>query len=145
MDKFNHYLYLNYGIQMTEGLTISRLALNIYMKDYLNEHKIASITQSYHYNFIKSGYYGGITEVYKPYGKDLKYYDVNSLYPHAALNPMPGTNVQYIESKGDTSLNLDDLFGFFFCTVKTNNGYLGLLPMKYGFGIINPNGEYSGI
>jgi hypothetical protein len=62
--------------------------------------------------------------VYKTYGTNLKYYDVNSLYSHAALNPMPGINAQYIETKEDTSLNLDELFGFFYCTVKTNNSYL---------------------
>ena len=38
---------------------------------------------------IKESYFGGITEVYRPYGENLYYYDVNSLYPHAALNPMP--------------------------------------------------------
>jgi len=42
------------------------------------------------YHDIKQAYYGGITEVYKPYGRDLFYYDVNSLYPSVALKDMPG-------------------------------------------------------
>lgn len=29
---------------------------------------------------IKQAYYGGVTEVYRPYGTNLLHYDVNSLY-----------------------------------------------------------------
>ena len=42
------------------------------------------------YNDIKQAYFGGNTEVYKPRGKYLYYYDVNSLYPYVALQDMPG-------------------------------------------------------
>ena len=75
---------------MTGGLTISRLALNKYLKHYLKDNKIPLINQSTLFNFIYQGYFGGCTEVYIPYGENLKYYDVNSLYPAVALNPMPG-------------------------------------------------------
>ena len=40
-------------------------------------------------NFIRCGYYGGVTDYYKAYGENLYYYDVNSLYPFAMLNNMP--------------------------------------------------------
>ena len=33
------------------------------------------------YQFIKQGYSGGAVDVYKPYGKKIYRYDVNSLYP----------------------------------------------------------------
>ena len=48
------------------------------------------------YNDIKQAYYGGITEVYKPYGENFYYYDVNSLYPFASLNDMPGLSCRKI-------------------------------------------------
>jgi hypothetical protein len=88
---------------------------------------------------IKQAYYGGVTEVYKPYGKNLYYYDVNSLYPFAALNPMPGIDCTYIENVGN-NISLNDLFGFFYCDVETDNNYLGLLPVHSKEGLIMPNG-----
>ena len=42
-------------------------------------------------SFIRRAYYGGHTDTYKPYGEDLYYYDVNSLYPFVMKEfPMPG-------------------------------------------------------
>jgi hypothetical protein len=98
------------------------------------------------YDFIKQGYYGGITEIYKPCGYNLYYYDVNSLYPYVSKMSIPGNKCKYIEDFSGNGLNLDELFGFFYCNVKTNNGYIGLLPVHTPKGeMINPNEEYSGI
>lgn len=78
---------------------------------------------------------GGITEVYRPFGKNLKYYDVNSLYPFCAKNSMAGHKCQFIDST--VPLNLQDLF---YAKVKTNDSYLGLLPVR-DKGLILPNGS----
>src|ERR1700753_392892 len=148
MEEFNSRVYINYNVQMTEALTISRLALNIFLKKYLKKSRLPSIINSNTFNFIKFGYYGGMTEVYIPYGEDLKYVDVNSLYPHAALNPMPGIICEYLESFEEKGLNLDDkLFGFFYAEVNTinTNNYLGLLPFETKNGLIFPNGRFSGV
>ena len=88
MYTFNRYVINNYDVQMTNCSTISRLALNIFIKYYLKESKIP-IIKSNMFKRLKLAYYGGVTEVYKPFGKNLLYYDVNSLYPWAYLNPMP--------------------------------------------------------
>jgi len=131
---------------MTECLTISRIALSKILKYYLDESKLPLINKLQHFNFINYGYYGGITEVYKPYGFKLIYYDVNSLYPYVALKSMPGINCVYIESINGESLKLNELFGFFHAEIKTNNNlYLGLLPIKTKLGLIFPNGEFEGI
>ena len=106
---------------------------------------IPSINKLFLFNFIKQGYYGGITEVYKPYGTNLVYIDVNSLYPLAALNPMAGLECIYMKSFEDKGLDLDKLFGFFYAKVKTNNQYLGLLPVRNDDRLIFPNGEFTGI
>jgi hypothetical protein len=146
LKKFSTSLFTEFNLQMTEGLTISRLALNLYLKRYLSNHKIPIINKLQHFNFINFGYYGGITEVYKPYGKNLKSYDVNSLYPYVALNSMPGTKCNYVESLEDSGLDLDNLFGFFQAQVKTNDDlYIGLLPIKTDKGLIFPIGEFEGI
>nr|ADO51614.1 dnapol [Moniliophthora roreri] len=153
MNEFSRFIYINFNVQMTEALTITRLSLNIYKKKYYKNKTIPSINKIFLFNFIKEGYYGGLTEVYIPYGKDLVYLDINSLYPFAALNSMPGLECNFIKSftsinqrgRKDKGLDLDNLFGFFYAKVKTNNQYLGLLPLHKDGKLIFPNGEFKGI
>lgn len=145
MDKFNKYIFKTYDIQVTDSLTISRLALNIYLSHYLGESKIPSITKPEIFNFVKQGYYGGITEVYKPFCEKGNYYDVNSEYPYVAKGILPGNECKYIEDFTGLGLDLDKLFGFFYCKIKTNNGYLGLLPIHINGSLILPNGEFYGV
>jgi DNA polymerase type B, organellar and viral len=142
MKTFNRYILMNYDIQMTECNTISRLALNMYFKHYLKDSKLP-IIKSHIFNDIKQAYYGGVTEVYKPYGKNLYYYDVNSLYPYSALNSMSGNKCVYLENINN-SLNISDLFGFFYCEIECSENYLGLLPVRTKLGLIMPNGKWSG-
>jgi hypothetical protein len=143
IDTFNKYILRNYDIQMTDCTTISRLALNIFFKHYLNDSKIPIIRSSM-FTDIKEAYYGGVTEVYKPHGFNLLYYDVNSLYPFASLKSMPGNKCFYMEDFSNLGLNLKDLFGYFYCEVETNNNYLGLLPVRTDIGLIMPKGKWYG-
>jgi DNA polymerase type B, organellar and viral len=138
MHKFSEYINRKYYLQVTDCLTISRLALNIFFKDYLKGTKLPIIGRNM-FSDIKEAYYGGVTEVYRPYGRDLLYYDVNSLYPFAALNPMPGTDCTFIENVVN-NIDLKYLFGFFYCEVETGDNYLGLLPVHTKEGLIMPNG-----
>ena len=72
------------------------------------------------------------------------------MYPFVAKNKMPGNNATYIELSEEEinknkSLDLDNLFGFFFCKVKTKDSYLGLLPVHFNNKLILPNGEFKGV
>ncbi|KZT15563.1 hypothetical protein NEOLEDRAFT_1081995, partial [Neolentinus lepideus HHB14362 ss-1] len=145
MNEFSRLIYIYFNEQMTDALTITRLALNIFKHKYYKNQYIPSINKIYLFNFIKEGYFGGITDVYIPYGRDLIYIDVNSLYPYAALKPMPGSDCYFIESFEDKGLDLDNLFGFFYARVKTNDLYIGLLPVHKDNRLICPNGEFDGI
>lgn len=147
IDKYNKYVYLTYDLQITNCLTISRLSINIFRYRYLGDQdkRLPLILKPTIFNFIKKGYYGGITEVYKPYCQEGYYYDVNSEYPFVAKNKMPGHRYTYIEDNMGKGLNLEELFGFFYCKVKTNNGYLGLLPMHIEGSLILPSGEFYGV
>ena len=56
----------------------------------------------------------------------------------------------YIELSQDEvnkgkSLDLENLFGFFFCKVKTKDSYLGLLPIHFENKLILPNGTFEGV
>jgi hypothetical protein len=90
-------------------------------------------------------FHGGKVEVFQAFNKETKknyyYYDVNSLYPFAALNDMPGLNCTYFENVKDM-LKLKDLFGYLYCKVKCSDSiYLGLLPKKTDTSLIFPAGE----
>ena len=93
---------------------------------------------------MKLAYYGGITELYKPYGENLFYYDVNSLYPYLALQDMPGLECSNMLFYTDDQKR-ENLFGFFYCSIQTlSNGYLGLLPVRDVSGLTFPLGRWTG-
>lgn len=143
MNLFNKYVNRKYNIQLTNCLTISRLSLNIFLKDYLDKFKLPVIKGNL-YKDIKEAYYGGVTEVYKPHGKNLYYYDVNSLYPFVSLNSMCGNKYSYIENLNGEGLDLENLFGFFYCEIETSNDYIGYLPVRTIEGLLMPNGKWKG-
>lgn len=60
--KANKQVLLDYNVDMTESITISGLAVNIYLK-YFYKNNIPNINKASIYKDIKEGYYGGITEV----------------------------------------------------------------------------------
>ena len=147
LERLQDHLWVDHNIELTESLTIAGLAKTKYLKYYLKDSKIPLINTNNLFQFIYSSYFGGITEVYKPYGENLSYLDVNSLYPFVALNPMPGLNCQWIESYNSEGLDLSNLFGVFYAKVITpsQGEYLGLLPVRTKSGLIFPRGKFDGI
>jgi len=132
-------------MQMTDSLTISGLAMRIFLTNhYKPENKsIPLIISKSVFDDIHKSYYGGRVEVYNPTNIDNKilyYYDVNSLYPYASLNSMPGIYSTYIECINH-KIDINDLFGFFYCKIKSNNNYIGLLPVRTKTNLIFPLGE----
>ena len=97
----NRNLFALFGIQMTESITNTSLSLKLlYTKFNSPELLIPSITDKDAYTNINHSYYGGRTEVYKPYGQNLKYYDVNGLYPDSVLNDLCGLEGSFVEYFG---------------------------------------------
>ena len=117
LKKVNRALFLDFNVKMTNCLTVSKMSYEIFSKDYLSIDKpIPLINTKAIYRDIKLAYYGGNTEVYKPYGENLYYYDVNSLYPYVSLNDMVGLEChkqEYINKKA----NLNENLGFFYCDI----------------------------
>lgn len=93
------------------------------------------------YNNIKHAYYGGRVDVFKPFGNNLYYYDVNSLYLSAMLNVMPVG-----EPVLTNNTDLDKLFGYVYVDIITPEFMkYRLLPHKCEDGtLINPLGKWSG-
>lgn len=141
LSKANKQFFLDYDIDMTKSLTISGIALGVFIDKYY-KNNIPLISKKSIYSDLSLAYYGGITEVYKPYGKNLYYYDINSLYPYASLNDMPGLDCKQIFITSSQNIP----FGFFYCIIdatKVNNEYLGLLPFK-SHNLLFPLGKWEG-
>jgi hypothetical protein len=91
--------------------TLPSLAFAIFRAKFLKDHKIPLITGQMFHDLRKS-FSGGAVDIYKPYGRNIKGYDVNSLYP-TQMNqfPMPVGKITYFEGN---ILKIDpDAFGFF--------------------------------
>jgi len=140
LNKMNDWLFQEYKINMTKYSTISGISLAIYRTKFLkNDFKIPKLRGNINKN-IRSAYYGGAVDVYKPHGYNLYYYDVNSLYPFAMLNDMPVGNPIY-----STNSNLKELFGFVKATVTSpDNIKKPILPYKSSKGLIFPTGTWTG-
>jgi len=145
MFIFSQHIFEDHGIQVSKNLTITALALDIFLTNHLSSKtKLPLINNKSLHDELRKGYYGGLSEVYKPYGENLYYYDVNSLYPYVALESMPGNDATFIEDYTGEGLVKDNLFGFFYCKIKTTYDYLGLLPYRYNGMLVQPNGEFEG-
>ena len=130
-------------IDITKLTTNSAISFKIFRTNYLDETKLPIIKGNTH-NEIRNAYYGGVVEVYKNEGFDLKYYDINSLYPFAMLNDMPTGDMLF-----STDPNLSNYFGIVFVEVDTSNlnsKYLNypLLPHKIEGRLYNPLGKWTG-
>ena len=141
--KANKQVFLDYGVNMTHNLTIAGLAMRIFLRNFY-DNNIPLITKSSMYKEIHEGYYGAITEVYKPYGNNLYYYDVNSLYPYVAQQDLPGIGC-YKEHFIGMNPSLENLFGFYYCEIEIyNDNYFGLLPVRNKEGLYFPLGKWRG-
>lgn len=144
IEEFKRRVHINYGVHITKSLTISGLAMDLFLRKYYDSN-IPLIQKKSVYIDIKNSYFGGITEVYKPYGNNLYYYDVNSLYPYSALNSMPGKNCVFTDNINRDICDIkDDMFGFYYCKIISSDNYIGLLPVRSKDGLTMPLGEFEG-
>ncbi|KAF6173516.1 hypothetical protein GIB67_042646 [Kingdonia uniflora] len=110
--KAQEIYWTEYNIDITSCLTLSSLAMKIFRSWYYNDKEFPiHIPNRNEYEFFRSGYYSGHAGMYKPYRKNLYYYDVNSLYPFVMKTyPMPcGTLVWNGNMRG---IDLSEIFGF---------------------------------
>jgi hypothetical protein len=130
-----------YKVDICSILSTSTLSLKIYRQHFLKTY--IPILTGVEDGFIRSAYYGGATDIYKAYGKNLYYYDVNSLYPHAMMKPMPHKVSYFI--KDMSSIKLEDFFGFCEAKITTPENIIRpLLPLRVNARTIFPVGTWTG-
>jgi hypothetical protein len=142
------YIFKTYEfVDNVTKLTISALAVTIFRTNYYDEiNWPIHIPNRNEDTFIRRGYYGGHADTYIPKGKNLYYYDVNSLYPHIMKSyPMPrGKPVWHGNLAGQ---ELDELHGFIEAYVKCpSNMKRPFLPYKKKDNmLLFPKGEFVGV
>ncbi|XP_071691998.1 DNA polymerase-like [Rutidosis leptorrhynchoides] len=141
-------IYSNlYKVDIESKITLSALSLSIFRMKYFDDsHFSIHIPNRNEDQFIRHGYYGGHTDAYKPHGKDLYFYDVNSLYPFIMKEfPMPhGAPVWYgnLQEK-----DLDNKLGFIEAYVECPKTLKNpFLPYRDKNGLLLfPTGKFVGV
>lgn len=120
ISKFSLKIFDLFRLNVHRFPTLSSLALGIFRSNYnlsMNQSKIPLITGKI-YQDIKKGYTGGSVDSFKPQGKNIYQYDVNSLYPYVMSNfPMPVGVPTYFE--GDIFIKENRPFGIFEVEVES--------------------------
>lgn len=136
----NVYLEI-YQVDITRVVSTPSLSLLIYRKKFQPVN--IPILKRKLDNQIRDSYFGGSSDYYKLHGTNLKYYDVNSLYPYAMLNDMP---LNFIGEFSGSHFKLDEIFGFVDCIVESpKNIKEPLLIARHEGKIIHPNGKWRGV
>jgi hypothetical protein len=141
INKFSKEVFDLEKVNITNNLSISSLALNVFLTNYYNALNMSLYIPKYEqYVDLHPAYFGGRVEVFEQYGEDLHVYDVNSLYSKVMLNDMPiGPAIK------STDTDLDNYFGFCYATVNVPDSvYNPILPFRDGLGnIYNPTGTWT--
>lgn len=147
MQKAQEIYWNLYKVDIESKITLSSLALSIFrMKYYDVCNWPIHIPNKNEDTFIRQAYYGGHVDTYKPYGENLFYYDVNSLYPFVMKEfPMPG-GVPVWHGNLD-GMDLDSMFGFIeayvVCPKTIKKPFLPYIDKNKT--LIFPTGEFVGV
>ena len=142
--------YNNHNIDITNTLSTSSLALKIFRHQFMerNQDSWIPLLERWQDKLFREAYLGGATSAYKfkydfnETNQELRYIDVNSLYPFAMLNPMP-LKYRYTIEGG----SLKDVFGFVEAYVTTPKDIkVPVLIYRNEAGeLLHPRGEFKGI
>jgi DNA polymerase elongation subunit (family B) len=107
---------------MHKYLTLPSLAFAIFRSNFMDEENIPQLSGKIA-DDIRKGYTGGAVDMYIPKGKNIKCYDVNSLYPSAMFKyDMPiGTPSKF---EGDIRRIEENPFGFFYVRITAPDNIL---------------------
>ena len=89
IKKFNKLIFDKWTLNINNFPTLPSIAFGLFRSKILSENEIPNLTGQIYLD-IKESYTGGSLDMIVPQGKDIYYYDVNSLYPSVMANkPMP--------------------------------------------------------
>lgn len=138
------------------GMTAASTAMKTYRRAFqkfpIERHdgrtaaQIAKGIKSKNHEFFRQAYFGGRVEIFKKKCEGVRYYDINSAYPAAMLEPMPVGKM--IECIGEPPAWIrKGRIGFARVNVYVpTDTYLPVLPFRTPIGrLIFPTGHFSGV
>lgn len=155
ISKFSEEIFNAYRVDVIKHPTLPSLAFAIFRTRFMKNENIPILLGEL-YNDLYIGYTGGAVDVYKPQGKNVYSYDINSLFPTAMKSfPMPVGSPIYFE--GDiNSVNIppstmrgDKPFGFFYAKISAPlNLHKPVLQLRLkttnGVQTVSPVGTWEG-
>ena len=144
--KFYNEIKELFNVNILRVSTLPSLAFKIF-RTHFNNFSIP-ITFMEEYNDFKKAYFGGHVDVYRPYGKNLFYYDINSLYPSVMKDYKYPTDIigKFI---GDIRLvsayehYFNNNLGIYKVKVKAPNIKNPILPVKSKGQLLYPYGNWT--
>lgn len=140
MIKASEYIHTKCKFNVSDVYSASSLAMKHFRTSYLDVDGIPLIPKHLT-NIVSEAYYGGISQVYKSYGRNLYYYDINSLYPWAMTQDMPYNylGISY-------NAKLEDSFGFIYASIYVPPELTYKpLPIRVDDTLATPSGHILGI
>ena len=126
--KAQEIYHSKYNIDITTAYSTSNLSLKIFRTHFLKDKEILILKHSED-EFVRESYFGGATDYYKVYGRNLHYYYINSLYPYVMTFPMPHKLEKIVAG---SLIDINSFFGFIKCEVECPEDMLKpMLPVKY--------------
>lgn len=124
--KSSLFLFKIYKINMLECVSSTQFVYNVFLKTL--KLKFVLLLRYIKNYYVQASYSGGFVDILDSYGKNVYYYDINSLYPYVMLKPIPWEFCEWVE--GD--FNLDSFFGF-----------LGVTFTEKPYGLPNLNKQFK--
>jgi len=150
IKAFNQNFVKLFKMSALKAPTLPSLAYKLFTRNYLKHEACPSegaggieLTFAEDYKNYKEAYRGGAVDVYRPWGKDIWCYDINSLYPSVMKsNKYPTGFSEYF--KGSVTM-LRDVFGIVKCNIIAPDIYAPILLTKTADGrVIAPTGSWTG-
>lgn len=131
LEKFSDLIFKNFTVNITDYPTISSLALAIYRLNYLVAPAVGkkvSTAKAFNIPISNKKLFdrivlsslrarGGHVDMFKPFGKKLFCYDINSLYPYVMWKYFYPVGIpKYFSKPEGPYKDLNNIFGF----VKVN-------------------------
>jgi hypothetical protein len=132
--------YNDFKVDITTIYSSATLSLKIFRSKFLSL-SIPIPTKDVD-EFVREGYYGGGTDYYKAFVTNMKYYDINSLYPNAMKNPMPLNLIKIHNFMNN--IKLENFFGYIKVEVTCPKSVARpMLPFKFEGKTIYPTGTWT--
>jgi hypothetical protein len=132
----------NYRIDICDIVSTASLAFKIFRSHYLTRE--IPLLNPHEENFVRKSYLGGATDYYMAMGENVYWYDINSLYPYAMLEPVP---YKAIAKHSDLSdVKVKDFKGFVLAKVTCpENIKHPIVSFKQDGKTIYPRGSWTGV